>query len=189
VTIVKALPPASESFDPAEFRLLMTAVDKTKPAQSDIAALHRYLSEHPEIAAYCGDVGVTIQDRILGKIYGDSPTREVVKAHVEQLRASLGYTESSGLERMVIEAVILCWVRWQDCEWRYQSHIEGQHSLASGDYWERRLTLAQKRHLKAIETLARVRRLLRKSPPAPSPAFNLLLKQQLLAQIKEPTNR
>jgi len=154
------VPPApSESFNPNEFRQLLAAVDKAKPTPADRAALQLCLRANPGLAGHFGNLALTMQTRILGKLCGRESQAELVNAHCDQLRDSLAYDESSGLERMVINNIILAWVRWQDCEWWYQNHMETQHTLPSGDYWERKLTLAQHRYLKAIETLARVRKL------------------------------
>jgi hypothetical protein len=38
------------------------------------------------------------------------------------------------------------------------------HALTVGTYWDRRLNSAQQRHLRAIESLARVRRLSNATP-------------------------
>jgi len=45
----------------------------------------------------------------------------------------------------------------------------GQHDRASGTYWDKRLSAAQRRYLRAVETLERVRKLMR--PDAPSTAI------------------
>lgn len=180
---VKAIeaPLPSDKFDPGQFKKLLAAVDKKQPAQADLVELHLYLREHPGLANHFGNLAATMQDRILGKLCGATSTGELVKAHCAQLRASLHYDDSSGLEQLVIDNIILAWVRWQDCEWWYQNHVDAQSTIAVGDYWERRLTMAQHRYLKALEALARVRRLLKE--PRATPAFNLLVKQQVLNQI------
>ena len=53
----------------------------------------------------------------------------------------------------------LCWLRLQLIEQQYSGVQAGNMTLPQGDYWERRLSAAQRRYLRAVETLARVRRL------------------------------
>jgi hypothetical protein len=54
---------------------------------------------------------------------------------------------------------VLAWLRCVDVERRYSDILGESVTLAVGDFWERRLTMAQRRYLRALETLARVRRL------------------------------
>ncbi len=157
--LIEVPPAPSDSFDPKEFRQLLAAVDKAKPTPADRAALQQCLRANPGLVGHFGNLALTMRERILSKLCGKESTTELVIAHCDQLRASLNYDEASGLERMVIDHIILCWVRWQDCEWWYQNHMDTPHTLTSGAYWERKLTLAQHRYLKAIETLARIRKL------------------------------
>lgn len=91
------------------------------------------------------------------------------------MRADMGYEGASAVERSLIEHVCLCWLRLYATELRYEVNMK-EATLAQGEFWEKKLSANQLRYLRSIETLARVRRLM-KDPP--SPAFNLLLKQQL----------
>jgi len=75
-----------------------------------------------------------------------------------QLRA-LGHDKAPPLERILIEHAALCWLRLQCIEQTYSGIMAQSVTLAQGDYWERRLSSAQRRYLRACETLARVRRL------------------------------
>jgi hypothetical protein len=77
----------------------------------------------------------------------------------EQNRNQLGYENASALERALIDAVVLAWLRYADLERRYSNVMKGSISLQQADFWERRLGATQRRYLRAIETLARVRRL------------------------------
>jgi hypothetical protein len=73
-------------------------------------------------------------------------------------RNDLGYAEASPMERMLIDAVVLAWLRYTQVERAAANTWGDSHSLTSGAYWDKRLSAAQRRYLRAIETLARVRR-------------------------------
>jgi hypothetical protein len=78
------------------------------------------------------------------------------------IMAELGYTEALPMERLLIEHIGACWVELQVIEHSFLVHLsEGGSSLV---WHDKRLTSAQNRYLKAIETLARVRRLARVTP-------------------------
>ena len=53
----------------------------------------------------------------------------------------------------------MCGARLADTEWSYEAHATGKLTLAQADFWERKLNHAQHRYLRAVETLARVRKL------------------------------
>ena len=68
------------------------------------------------------------------------------------MRQDLGYEEASALDRLLIDQVVLCWLRLH--------YVEFHHTAISNrDHWERKLSATQRRYLRACETLARVRRL------------------------------
>jgi hypothetical protein len=62
---------------------------------------------------------------------------------------------------MLIEQIALCWLRLSIVEVRHADHTtSGSIGISQADYWDRALSAAQRRYLRAIESLARVRRLL-----------------------------
>jgi hypothetical protein len=68
------------------------------------------------------------------------------------------------LEQMLIEEVLLCWLRLIIWEYKLtELDIEGM-TLIKAEFWDKRLSGAQRRYLRACETLARVRRLTRNNP-------------------------
>jgi hypothetical protein len=62
-------------------------------------------------------------------------------------------------------------------QWRYEATIGGNPSLRQAEFWERRLTSVQRRYLRAIETLARVRKV------APKALMVNVAQQQINAAI------
>lgn len=64
------------------------------------------------------------------------------------------------LERLLVQQVVLTWLKLGHTEWHHE-HIlvNGHMTIQVADFWERRLSAAQRRYLRACETLARVRRL------------------------------
>jgi len=160
-----------------EFLAILKATDKEKPAPAALAQLRQYLTDRPELAAYTGDLAAQAMVQVLGNAM---PTRQgsrlCAETFIEQMRDELGYAQASAVERSLIEHVCLCWARMYLCELRYEQNMQESLTLSQGLYWEKKLSANQRRYLRAVETLARVRRLM-KDPP--SPAMAILLKQQL----------
>jgi hypothetical protein len=91
-----------------------------------------------------------------------SPAIEEVRLlGVRQLRDKLVSETDGPLEHVLIDNLIMCWLRLGETEKQYSSQLKKGLPLPVADYWENRLTAAQKRLAKACETLARVRKLLR----------------------------
>ncbi|MBC8548161.1 MAG: hypothetical protein H8D23_00785, partial [Candidatus Brocadiales bacterium] len=86
-----------------------------------------------------------------------------IEAQTEVMRQGLGFEQSPMLEQMLIENVIICWLRLQWAEYQLSGFMGsgGSNSMAEVTYWERRLTTAQQRFLRASNSLAKVRKLTR----------------------------
>jgi len=68
-------------------------------------------------------------------------------------------------EQLLIDHTVLCWLRLQSVELSYSSAMNRSLSLSEGDFWDRHLAAAQRPlHVRACETLARLRRLLHRQP-------------------------
>jgi hypothetical protein len=64
----------------------------------------------------------------------------------------------------LLDYLLLCWLRLQHIELAYTQAMDSAITCERGAHWERRLTAAQGRYLRACESLARVRRLSRPAP-------------------------
>jgi len=65
---------------------------------------------------------------------------------------------------LLIQQVTLCWLNLNLTEYRHINIMKQSITFTLGLYWEKRLTMAQRRFTKACESLARVRRLSRRIP-------------------------
>ena len=78
---------------------------------------------------------------------------------VERLKQSLGYEESPPAERLLIDLVAFCHVQTHIVELTYAAVTAGSATPKTLEHYERRLTAAQDRYRRAIESLQRVRKL------------------------------
>lgn len=156
---------------------LLVATNKEKPKKADLDRLRDYLLEHPEASEKVGNLARHVQLSILSNAFKNAQGVELVIAtHCQELLEQLDYERSTLLERLLIDHIVICWLRLYDCELRYETVRNGNSTITQMQHWEKRLSAAQRRFLRASEALVRVRRLL-KEPP--SPALAILLKQQL----------
>jgi hypothetical protein len=86
--------------------------------------------------------------------------REAWRARLDAVRRDLKGEGASTTESLLAHHAALCWLRLAEAEIEFTSHTSVQHTLTVGIYYEKRLTLAQRRFARAVETLARTRALL-----------------------------
>jgi hypothetical protein len=85
--------------------------------------------------------------------------RVAMRANYLGVRRELGSNDASPMERLLIDHVALCWLRLQTLEQRYSRVMSESIILTLGQYWEKRLSAAQRRYLRACTTLARIRKM------------------------------
>jgi hypothetical protein len=160
---------------------LMLKIDdaKKKPDPKDLAALRQALIRYPEFCATLGNQAEHVRRRLISELFKLDPIgNEMLQAELENMRAALGYKESPALEKVIIDQITNCYIFHYAQENRYAGMLgAGAMSLDQGKFWEYRLTVSQKRLLRAVEMLARVRKLTGSGPAALQ--INIAAGQQL----------
>lgn len=141
-----------------QLQALVVATQKDKPKPSDVIELKRFLEEHPEVWRLV-DLAHNAALRVIDQETPSKGTQALMEANYKGVRCELGYERAGSLERMLIDHVALCWLRLQCVEQRYAGMTSQSIGIPQADYWERRLSAVQRRYLRAVESLARVRRL------------------------------
>jgi hypothetical protein len=131
------------------------------PTQDQLDRLRDHLALHPGLAKSVADMGALIIHRIVNQLAGQPALQIALHQQIADLMAELGYDHAPALERMLIENVVVHWLRWQQIQAAYHKQKERGAPPTS---WERRLSAANARYLRAIESLARIRRLLARAP-------------------------
>jgi hypothetical protein len=159
VTEISTLPEA----DVRRIHAALSAANKDKPSPEAIAELGDVLEAYPYAWKVTGDLGAKARTMLMaGLLRVCTPTvKESIKAGLEQQAKDLRLPSDGPLELMLIDQVITCWLDDSLARAGYAMIASESHSQALGDHWQRRLTITQQRYLRALETLARVRRLMR----------------------------
>jgi hypothetical protein len=142
----------------AHWEKLAEVMGKAKPPAKDLEALKQGFDASPDLwqaASLASNAAL----RVIESENATPAVRVVMRANYKGQKRALGYAQATPLEQGLIEHVALCWIRLQNVEHSYSGIMGQEHTLTLGDYWERRLSAAQRRYLRACETLARVRRL------------------------------
>ena len=83
---------------------------------------------------------------------------------VKELKQSYGYDEAGPLEKMLIEHILICWMRLHWIELLFNTNVKDQKTYQGVKHWEDRLTKTQGRFDRACLTYAKVKRLASKTP-------------------------
>ena len=104
-----------------------------------------------------------VEDRFLIIVAQGPEMRAAYARQFEAMRRQLGANHADPLERLLIERVVLTWARLQYVEEQVSySYMPNISNAATAEHWDKRLTHAQGRFLKACATLAKVRQLQRR---------------------------
>lgn len=161
---------------------LFKSVNKSNPSDADKQALREYFKENPEVWKATADLPTKVEDRILSDACSTSyAAKQAFRKKLATMRDNLGWDTSSGMERILIEQVCLNWLRLNFLESLHYSKTSESHSTETGLYWDKRLTSAQRRYLRACESLAKVRKLLSEAELKEQQARNKRSKTTMVA--------
>ena len=147
-----------------EFYELQHRLYKSSPQdEKDIARYRELAREYPMLLRCLTETSESIRSAMLGKV-----VRGNMKAHIlaeeDALKRELGYTMASPLERLLMDQILTTRIHVIHAEAVFSDKLTQSLSFSASAYWQGFLASAQRRHLRAIESLARVRRLARMGP-------------------------
>jgi hypothetical protein len=156
---IKTCKDIEQSTELEEIKALLVRCSKPNASAEDRKALQAQFEKMPELWYLHGKLCDYALEAMVSAWSKSALVQESVFSGTRALRQDLGYEQATPLERMLIDHIVLCWTRLQMAEkWYIDRHLEGV-TLEVGRYWEERLSAIQRRYLRAVETLARIRRM------------------------------
>jgi len=151
------LPPAGD-YSSEAITAIMARADRTDASAEDVAALQALLVARGERVKASNPMRLAL-DRELAEMQTTALNREFMGLDLVRRRAALGYDGAPALEIPLIDHLLLCEVRLSTIEQHYTGKWSGGGlNTEAARFWEYRLSAAQARYLRAVESLARVRR-------------------------------
>lgn len=151
------LQPTNHEILIARALLAANSKDATTEDGQRLAALMR---AHPSALTWLTDLGLSSMKSAIEKVRANPATKAILRVAVDRLREELGHADASLPERLLIDHVAISFLRMHLAERYYESVMDENPSRAEVAHWEQRLSAIQRRYLRAIETLARVRKLM-----------------------------
>lgn len=143
----------------AKLQALLEQTDLKKPGQSKALALGQALEKMQDLWGTASVLNAMARRLRLDKL--PPPMRQMICKELESIQLNLGYTEAPPLERLLIENIASFWLHLQVTQLEYSAATTQSLPFDTADHLDTRLTAAQRSYLRAIESLARVRRLRR----------------------------
>ena len=147
-----------------EIRRLCGQLEKAKkPDPKDLERLRQLAVRTPGFLT-ANPMTQSIRHQLVEKI-SNGASRALMLAELVALKKELGFDAAPPLERLLIDHILTVRLRLIHAEHTYNQCVVGQSiPLARAEYLDNLLSSTQARFLRAIETLARVRRLTRRTP-------------------------
>ena len=148
-----------------EIRVLQERIEAAKePDLRDIDHLRRLLANTPGAMSFARSTMQSIRRELIERI-SHGTMRAHMLAEGDAIKAELGYDSASPLERLLIDHILTARLRLIYVENAYNvKMVNESNSFRAGAYWDNLLTTNHARFLRAVEALARVRRLARNTP-------------------------
>ena len=142
-------------------------MDSDNPSAKDLKIFRQKLEEIPGLWQVFGDLPEIIRSQLIQKITNTEVQQIGLSVGIKKMQEEMGYLSANRLEKLLIENILISWLRLQWVEYQLSVFIGKSHvRFVEIQHWERRLNASQRRFLRATEALARLRKLLRKSPPS-----------------------
>lgn len=127
--------------------------------KNELTELGRILRDKPDAWRVLGDLCEQVVAHAVEYLRDNTAGYQSVVVGLERRREELGFALASGVERLLIEQILTCWVQCSVAGLRLENVSAGQRSIEEGLYLERRYDSAQARLIRSIESLARIRKL------------------------------
>ena len=151
-----ALPKGSK-----ELHRVLRETNTDDPDPEDLKALRKALDEHPDLWRKVAGLSEITEEQITRQLGGGASAvfEESLRHGLKQMKRELGYDDAPALERLLIEQVTLCYTHFHKIQQHYASFTEGSYMVDEAEHLEDRVDAAQRRFLRAVKTLGRVRKM------------------------------
>jgi len=136
-------------------------IDETEKGDKEVVpAIREILDRSPDLAWRMRNVGRMAELLLIKHITKDEDlaAKEMIEHQLDSMRSEIAGEHPSPLDLLLTERVVATWLQVQLFEGLYASGL-GKHTLAQGNYYQKRLDRAHRNHLSAIRTLAQIRKM------------------------------
>jgi hypothetical protein len=137
-------------------------MDKAREGDENAALdLREVLDGSPDLAwSFISGPGKIAESAMIGQLTkkGNLATKELLEHQLESMRIEVAGENPSSLERLLAERVVITWLQVQLFDAMYAFEMNNG-TMKQGDYQQRCIDRAHRRHLSAVKALAQVRKI------------------------------
>lgn len=154
---------------------LIERIDKDDPKPEDLKVLSEEMDAKPQLFLSIGNLQQNVFSEILRETINSNFTQTCAERYIQEMKSGLGYQDSTFVEKMLIDEIVMRWLRLQNVEIVHKKTTWQGHTSEQGKYVDKRLDTAQKQFLRAINTLAKVRKMIAQTQMKGAEMFKNLL--------------
>lgn len=147
-----------------EFLEIVSQAYKKKPSQKDLDELRKWINNYPKLWRAVFDTAQVIERNFINNMVDDKASIIAMQKNTDEIREEMGYSKASIMEQMLIDNIVISWLGVQYCNYQLIARMGREEKIVLLEFWERRLSMSQRRYLHACETLAKVHRLMSGKP-------------------------
>jgi hypothetical protein len=141
----------------ARLAVFIEAANRGKENGPEVKALRKFLDDNKDLAKQYQVFAFSVRHGVMRKITQENGHFELLEREYETRRDSLGWAKASPIERLMIERIMLCWLRLIWCENYNGTFMQASVYLRESEYADKQFARAHSRYVKAIESLAKLR--------------------------------
>lgn len=135
-------------------------IDEEKPNSDDVAQVKAMLKCSSHLWENGHGLSGSVLYYYIERIEKSKSQRLFIEAEARYIKGQLGYCSANQIEKLIIDQILLRWVSVMHIEKRLLILITEEKQVFGPEaYWQKILIRHQNLYLKAIEMLAKVRRL------------------------------
>ena len=147
-----------------EFLEIVKRAHGKKPSLKDLDELRKWINNYPELWRTVFDTAQVIERNFIKNMVAEKASIIAMQKNTDEIRDEMGYSKASIIEKMLIDNMVISWLSAQYCNFQVTGRMQREEKIVILEFWERRLSMAQRRFLHACETLVKVRRLMSGKP-------------------------
>lgn len=141
----------------ARLAVLNELANRGKENGPEVKELRKFLDGHKDFADQHTMFAYSVRMGIMRKLAHVPGNFELLEREYYTKRNYLGWADAAPIERLMIERIMLCWLRLLWCENYNGSFMQPSVYMRESEYADKQLSRAYSRYVKALESLAKLR--------------------------------
>ena len=141
----------------ARLAILVEMANRGEENGPEVRELRKFLDENKDMTGHQNVLAHSVKHAIMRKITQEPGHFELFEREYKLRRDNLGWADAGPVERLLIERIMLCWLRLLWCENYNGSFMQSSVYMKESEYADKQLARAHSRYVKAVESLARLR--------------------------------